>query len=56
MHEQTTADPAVALLLDAGHGAGELARARTSTMQQVAELTVPELADLCVIDLLDGDV
>ena len=24
-------------------------------MQQVAELTVPELADLCVIDLLDGD-
>ncbi len=54
MHQQTTADPAVALLLDAGMVLASSLEPDI-TMQQVAELTVPELADLCVIDLLDGD-
>src|SRR5271169_122893 len=54
MHEQTTADPAVALLLDAGIVLASSLEPDI-TMRQVAELTVPELADLCVIDLLDGD-
>jgi PAS domain S-box-containing protein len=47
-------DTAVELLLEAG---GVLATSldQTTTMGQVARLTVPRLADLCVIDLLDED-
>ncbi len=54
MHERSTADPAIALLLDAGMVLASSLEPDV-TMQQVAELTVPRLADLCVIDLLDGD-
>ena len=54
MHEQSTADPAVALLLDAGMVLASSLEPDI-TMRQVAELTVPALADLCVIDLLDAD-
>ncbi len=54
MHERSTADPAIALLLDAGMVLASSLEPDV-TMRQVAELTVPELADLCVIDLLDGD-
>ena len=47
-------DLAVSLLLEAG---AVLASSLdpTTTMRQVARLTVPELADLCVIDLRDED-
>ncbi len=47
-------DVAVELLVDAG---AVLATSLelTTTMNQVARLTVPRLADLCVIDLLDED-
>jgi PAS domain S-box-containing protein len=45
---------AMALLIEAG---GVLASSleTSTTMVQVAQLTVPKLADLCVIDLLDED-
>jgi len=47
-------DLAVGLLIEAG---AVLASSLdlTTTMRQVAQLTVPELADLCVIDLRDED-
>jgi PAS domain S-box-containing protein len=50
----SVSDAAVELLLEAGV---VLATSldQTTTMGQVARLTVPRLADLCVIDLLDGD-
>jgi PAS domain S-box-containing protein len=50
----TVSDVAVEMLLEAG---GVLATSldRDTTMGQVAQLTVPRLADLCVIDLLDED-
>lgn len=45
---------AMALLLEAGAVLASSLDPST-TMGQVAELTVPQLADLCVIDLLDED-
>src|SRR5438270_5551341 len=56
IHEASrpVADVAVELLLEAG---GVLATSLdvTTTIEQVARLTVPRLADLCVIDLRDDD-
>ncbi len=51
---QAVADIAVGLLIEAG---AVLATSleQTTTMSQIARLTVPRLADLCVIDLLDED-
>ena len=54
MNQPFTVDPAVALLVDAGVVLASSLDPAT-TMRQVAELTVPRLADLCVIDLLDSD-
>src|SRR5580704_12382513 len=47
-------DVAVALLIEAGAVLSSSLDERT-TMGQVARLTVPRLADLCVIDLCDED-
>lgn len=47
-------DVAMALLLEAGKVLAS-SLDPTTTMGQVARLTVPRLADLCVIDLLDED-
>ena len=51
---EPVSDAAVSLLVEAG---AVLASSLdpTTTMGQVARLTVPRLADLCVIDLLDDD-
>jgi len=54
MTEPSTVDPTVVLLVDAGIVLASSLDPDT-TMRQVAELTVPRLADLCVIDLLDAD-
>jgi PAS domain S-box-containing protein len=56
MSEQTlpTHDVAVELLLEAGAVLASSLELAT-TMNQVAGLTVPRLADLCVIDLRDAD-
>jgi PAS domain S-box-containing protein len=51
---RTDGDLAMALLLEAGTVLASSLDPST-TMGQVAELTVPQLADLCVIDLLDQD-
>jgi PAS domain S-box-containing protein len=45
---------AIDLLVEAGAALASSLDLRT-TMQEVARLTVPRLADLCVIDLLDDD-
>lgn len=50
----TGGDVAMALLLEAGAVLASSLDPRT-TIGQVAELTVPRLADLCVIDLIDRD-
>jgi PAS domain S-box-containing protein len=47
-------DIAVELLVEAG-AAVSMSLDLTTTMQQVARLTVPRLGDLCAIDLLDED-
>ena len=47
-------DIAVELLVEAGAVLASSLDLAT-TMQQVAQLTVPRLADLCVIDLRDED-
>jgi PAS domain S-box-containing protein len=49
-----THDVAVELLVEAGAVLASSLELAT-TMDQVAQLTVPRLADLCVIDLLDED-
>jgi PAS domain S-box-containing protein len=49
-----THDVAVELLVEAGAVLASSLEL-TTTMNQVAQLTVPRLADLCVIDLLDED-
>ena len=56
MSEQTlpTHDVAVELLLEAGAVLASSLDPAT-TMRQVADLTIPRLADLCVIDLRDDD-
>lgn len=51
---QADGDLAMSLLLEAGAVLASSLDPAT-TMQQVAALTVPHLADLCVIDLLDED-
>ena len=51
---QPVSDAAVSLLVEAGAVLASSLEPAT-TMGQVARLTVPELADLCVIDLLDDD-
>jgi len=51
---QLVSDPAVGLLVKAGAVLSS-SLDLTTTMGQVAELTVPRLADLCVIDLRDDD-
>ena len=50
----SAADIAVAMLVEAGAALAE-SLAVNSTLQRVAALTVPELADLCVIDLVGED-
>jgi PAS domain S-box-containing protein len=54
VNTDAVSDAAIELLLEAG---AVLATSldQTTTMGQVAQLTVPRLADLCVIDLLDED-
>jgi PAS domain S-box-containing protein len=47
-------EPAIDLLVEAGAALAGSLDLRT-TMREVAKLTVPRLADLCVIDLLDDD-
>jgi sigma-B regulation protein RsbU (phosphoserine phosphatase) len=47
-------EPAIDLLVEAGAALASSLDPRT-TMREVAKLTVPRLADLCVIDLLDDD-
>ena len=51
---QLVSDAGVSLLVEAGAVLASSLEPAT-TMGQVARLTVPELADLCVIDLLDDD-
>lgn len=50
----SVSDAAMSLLVEAGAVLATSLDMRT-TMGQVAQLTVPELADLCTIDLLDSD-
>src|ERR1700689_4317231 len=50
----STHDVAIELLVEAGAGLGS-SLDLTTTMSHVAQLTVPRLADLCVIDLRNED-
>ncbi|HEY2201654.1 MAG TPA: SpoIIE family protein phosphatase [Solirubrobacteraceae bacterium] len=47
-------EPGIDLLVEAGAALASSLDPRT-TMREVAKLTVPRLADICVIDLLDDD-
>ncbi len=54
VHAQSSRTRAVDLLVEAGAVLAGSLDPRT-TMREVAKLTVPQLADICVIDLLDED-